>query len=391
MRVLFVHSGADLYGASRSLLRLSSRLARDGHAVLAILPYEGPLVEELKRSGVQVRVHTNLPVVTRGQYTRWRRLFSLIVRVPGSIFSLRSEVKRFRPQVMHSNTALILTSGIVSRLCRIPHVWHVREFFNEFKLLWKLYQWFMYLFADRIICVSVSVADQFAARIRRRKVAVIHNGFPRDEFEPVGADRIQDLKKEFGLVDCELVGVIGRIRCGRKGQDVFVRAVSLLKDKFLGVRYLLIGSPFPGNEEHLENLRRLMTELKVADRIIYTGDIKDIKAAYAALDVSVVPSALPEPFAGVTIESMAFGKPVVGTRTGGTIEQIEDGVTGYLVEPNDPHDLAEAIEKLLISPELRRTMGYSGRARFLSSFEFEPFYLNMISLYTETITGQRQS
>ena len=77
------------------------------------------------------------------------------------------------------------------------------------------------------------------------------------------------------------------------------------------------------------------------------------------------------------------GKPVIGTRLGGTVEQIEDGVTGFLVEPNDPRELAAALERLLADADLRRRMGENGRARFLRLFEFEAFYARIASVYAQ--------
>ena len=65
-------------------------------------------------------------------------------------------------------------------------------------------------------------------------------------------------------------------------------------------------------------------------------------------------SAEPEPFGGVTLESMAFSKPVIGTNIGGTPEQIIDDVTGILVAPNNSFEMGKAILKLINDPDLRK-------------------------------------
>ena len=270
MRLLFVHSGADLYGASRSLLRLSSRLARDGHGVLVVLPYDGPLRAVLETAGIQVRVHPRLPVVTRQRFRSLAGLGSLLWDVPRSIAELVNLAREFQPDVIHTNTALILSPGWAARLVGRPHVWHVREFFAEFGSAWNAYQWYMYWLADLIVCVSTPVARQFHPRILARKVRVIHNGFPRGEFQPVDAGRIAKFRRQHSLAGEKLVGLVGRIKLGRKGQDVFVRAAALLKDRYPDVRFLLIGSPFPGNEAHLENLLQLVKELEIEKTVVYT-------------------------------------------------------------------------------------------------------------------------
>jgi glycosyltransferase involved in cell wall biosynthesis len=217
---------------------------------------------------------------------------------------------------------------------------------------------------------------------------VIHNGFPANEFVDVAANRVEQFKAKYLSSEASyLVGVVGRIKFQRKGQEVFARAAALLRDKFPQARFLCIGSPYPGNEIHLSNLLRLVDELNLEGYVQYTGDIEDIKAAIKALDVVVLASAQPEPFGGVVIEAMALARPVVATGIGGSLEQVVDGVTGYLVEPGDPISMAEAIAKLLESSERRRMFGENGRARFLEKFEFEQFYQTILDVYRQAIAG----
>ncbi len=375
-----MHSGADLYGSGRSLLRLSSRLVRDGHAVLAVLPYDGALRAELEHNGASVTIHRNLPIVERHKMRRRLGLIKLLLSMPISVISLLRLAARFRPDIIHTNTAVVLSSGIAARIAGVPHVWHIREFFVDFPGLWQRYQWFMHRFSDVIICVSAAVAEQFDPRIRETRVTVVHNGFPKGEFG-TSPEAVAAFRQRFGIEGCPAVGVVGRIKLGRKGQETFVRAAACLQEAFPQARFLLIGSPFSGNEDHLDRLMALVQELGLQGKVIYTGDVDDVKAAYAALDISVLPSGQPEPFGGTVIESMAMGLPIVGTRHGGTVEQIEDGVTGFLVEPNNPEELAAALARLLGDAELRRRMGECGRERFLCLFEFGPFYDKMLSIY----------
>jgi len=72
---------------------------------------------------------------------------------------------------------------------------------------------------------------------------------------------------------------------------------------------------------------------------------------------------------------------VIGTRVGGTPEQIDDGVTGVLVAPDAPEEMARAIDRLVGDQRLREAMGAAARERFLRVFEFEPFYRRLWSLY----------
>jgi glycosyltransferase involved in cell wall biosynthesis len=133
----------------------------------------------------------------------------------------------------------------------------------------------------------------------------------------------------------------------------------------------------------------LVRELGLQQAAVFTGDVNDVKAAIAALDVMVLPSGQPEPFSGAVLEAMALAKPVVGTRLGGTVEQIDDGVTGLLVPPNEPAAMAAALCRLFGDPALRDRMGQAGRKRFLERFEFEPFYAAMLALYRDVAGNTR--
>lgn len=382
MRILFAHNNADLYGASRSLLRLTSRLARDGHEIRVLLPAEGPLLQALERNGVTVSIDRSLSIIERRTCRTPRGIIRLIAGLPRSVRRVQRLIDEFGPAMAHTNTSVVLPLAIAARRRRVPHIWHIREFYREFRAFWWFYQWFMARYADTIVCVSTAVARQFNILIRRRRTRVLHNGFPVKEFQPVDAERVAAFRARVGVKDEHvLVGVVGRVKLRRKGQETFVRAAGLLAPRHPDVRFLVIGSPYAGNESHLEDLKRLAEADGVLDRVLFTGEIEDIRAAYAALEVVVLPSGQPEPFGGVVVEAMATGKPVVGTRIGGTAEQIEDGRTGRLVAPSDPRAMADALEDLLGDPHMRRRMGAAGRQRYLRLFEFEVFYRRVLALY----------
>jgi glycosyltransferase involved in cell wall biosynthesis len=380
MNILFAHNNADLYGSSRSLLRLSSRLVKDGHAVSAVLPFDGPLGSALREIGVTVYVLPEMAVIERSIFKTAAGLLSFACRLPLSVFRLMRLIRKIGPDIVHSNTSVMIASALAGRFSRVRTIWHIREFYTDFPGFWKIYQQIMSFCSDRIICVSAAVQQQFSGRIQRKTI-VLHNGFPNEEFIPVDPGRIDAFKQQYGLAGFRLVGLVGRIILQRKGQDVFVQAAALLKERFPDVRFLLIGSCYPGNEFHGENLNRMVEELGVGDVVIQTGEVEDVKAAYSVLDISVLASAKPEPFGGVTIESMAFRKPVIGTNVGGTPEQIADGETGILVPPNDPQAMADALDRLLAAPDRARQMGAAGRKRFEEHFEFEPFYRKVQELY----------
>src|SRR5262249_25598869 len=81
----------------------------------------------------------------------------------------------------------------------------------------------------------------------------------------------------------------------------------------------------------------------------------------AAMDTLVLPATRSEGLGGVLLEAMALGVPVIATRLGGPLEIVEDHVSGLLVAPRQPAQLARAIEELLADPQLGRSLGEAGR------------------------------
>lgn len=384
MRIILVHSIADLYGASRSLLRLSSRLVQDNHDVLVILKEEGPLIKELESNNVSVKVMSNLACVDRQMFKSIKSFYLFIKEYMKSGKEFKTLLKEYQPDIVHTNTALILTSGFISKKCNVPHIWHIRESFKEFGVLWLFYRKLMLKNSDLILSVSTPIAEQFDLKKSSEKVSVLYNGFPMEEFEGISKDRVDNFKQRWGINNTINIGVVGRLKLYRKGQEVLIKAASVLNE-YDNLKFLLIGDPFPGNENHLNVLKELVKENDIEDKVVFTGGVEDIKAAYLALDVSVLTSCLPEPFGGVVIESMALERPVIGTSIGGTIEQIDEGVTGLKVPPNDHEKLAEALKKLIDSEDLRVEMGKSGRRRFVEKFEFEAFYEKLLEFYNDLL------
>ena len=125
----------------------------------------------------------------------------------------------------------------------------------------------------------------------------------------------------------------------------------------------------------------LINELNISDNVILAGEQDRMDVVYSCIDISIMASAKPEPFGGVTIESMAYGKPVIGTNIGGTPEQIIHNQTGLLIPPNDPLEMASAIKRLIDDEELRTKMGNKGKRRFYENFLFDPYFDKITRFY----------
>ncbi len=379
-RILYIHNSADLYGASRSLLRLLHGADRDRIHATVVLPQTGPLKDAIDALGITVLIDPTLAIVTR--YTSWVSV--LLYRFPVSVWKLARLIRKLDIDLVHTNTGVIVSPGIAAKIAGVPHIWHMRESFREGRpLLWKLYSAYIQMVSDRIVAVSHATAAQFS---NRRKVVVVHNGFSVDEFV-VAPERRHEFRQQLGIADSDLVtGCVGRIKWGRKGQEHLIQAAHLLKKRGIISKILIVGSPFPGNEIHLQRLQELARELSVENQVVFAGELADPKPAYTSMDIFVLPSAYPEPFGGVVMEAMCMALPVIATNLGGSLDQIVEGVTGFLVPPADPEHLAQRLEQLAKDPDLRRRMGIAGRERITREFALSEMVKKIETLYAEVLS-----
>lgn len=380
-RVLHVLHSADFYGASRCLLRLITTIDRRRFSPLVVMPEDGPLKKLIEAQGVEVVISPNLSVITRPVFRSWR-ILPFLLKYPFSVLSLRRLIKQKGIHLVHSNSGVLVSPALAAWLAGVPHIWHVRESFQEFRGLWPLYSRFITKFSSRVMTVSNAVAEQFHSR---KNVVVVHDGFTREEFDMPKEKLRAEFQSRYGLAGHFVVGCVGRIKWVRKGQEFLVRATALLKQRGLSIKALIVGAPFRGNEEHLTRLRELARELQVEDSVVFTGELPDARGTYAAMDALALTSAQPEPFGGVVMEAMAMGLPVIATNIGGSLDQVADGVTGLLIPPGDPVTLADAIEKLMVNPEMRRRMGEAGVERIHTHFSLAQMADKIERLFDEAI------
>ncbi|MEQ1626802.1 MAG: glycosyltransferase, partial [Nitrospira sp.] len=168
-----------------------------------------------------------------------------------------------------------------------------------------------------------------------------------------------------------------------KGVDVLVQAFALVVRNVPDARLLIAGD---GPER--KNLVELAEQLGVAAYVTFLGHLPQeaMETKLARAWVQVVPSRWAEPFGLVAVEAMMRETAVIASRMGGLEEILQDGETGYLVTPNDPHQLAQRLEELLCDRSKADAMGRSGRrvaeARFSLARQCEQF----MSLYQQMVS-----
>lgn len=244
--------------------------------------------------------------------------------------------------------------------------------------------------ADALIAVSEADRRRMhrVERIPMEKLRFVPNGIPALDPPDPGVD----LRTDFAVAPgCPVIGAVATLR-PVKALDVLIRAAVPLKARFPGLKVLIAGASVEGDvrDPEREKLAALARELGVGDEIVFLGRRSDVSNVLAALDVAILSSDFEGSPLSV-LEYMAAGKPVVATRVGGVPDVVEDGVTGFLVDPQDPNGLASAVAQLLDDPSRAAAMGRAGRERCRRKFSIENTTRQIEGLYEELYSAKSLS
>lgn len=246
---------------------------------------------------------------------------------------------------------------------------------------------------EAIIAVSQGIESHIKEQYDvKHEIRLVFRGVDETLFSPKNVSRedIESLKAQWQLnSDSPVIMLPGRIT-RLKGQDYFLKALALVKNK--NYQAVLVGD-LSENVGLVDELNQIVNEHDLGDRVKFVGYCSNMPTAFSLADVVVSASSTePEAFGRTTVEAMAMGKPVVATAHGGSLETVIDGETGWLVKPADAKDMAKAIEHVLsLDQEERERIGKAGQARVLENFTTTSMCSQTIELYRELIERRMDS
>ncbi|MEN9934580.1 MAG: hypothetical protein RLZZ387_1159 [Chloroflexota bacterium] len=205
------------------------------------------------------------------------------------------------------------------------------------------------------------------------RLNLIPNGVDTERFQPRPPDPASRAAWDIPA-DAPLVGVFGRLS-RQKGHRVLFEAMPRVWEAHPRA-HLVVG----GQGELEQELRALAAQAGGAGRVHFAGQIEDVPATLAAVDLVVLPS-LYEGLPFAALEGMAMERAVVATAVDGTAEVIEHGHSGLLVPPGDPEALAAGLITALGDTALRAQLGRAGRERILARFDQHQMLERTFALY----------
>ncbi len=359
LRVVYLDHVARLSGGEIALLRLLPHLRRvNAHVILG---EEGPLTARLAQAGISVEV---LPIAAAARDAR-KDTVRLGGASPAALLStlayvarLTLRLRQLRPDLVHTNSLKAGVYGsLAARAAGVPVVWHLRDRIAPDYLpppAVRFVRGLVGRMADGVIANSIATLDTLPPRethdaraIGARKRGQVQRVIP-DSVERSPYPHTPD-------PSTTTFGMVGRI-APWKGQDLFLRAFAAAFPTG-AQRAVIVGAPLFGEESHELQLRALVAQLGLAERVQLRGFRADVWRELAGMDVLVHASVIPEPFGQVVLEGMAAGLAVIAPDEGGPATVIGDGETGHLFAARSVDALATAMQTLGADPGARERLG----------------------------------
>ena len=219
-------------------------------------------------------------------------------------------------------------------------------------------------YVKKIFAVSYALKNALEQN-KIKNIKVIYNGINVNEWK-VSENEIEKFKQKYNLFNKKIVFFGGRLSTLKGGKRILMAMKKVTKQVPESV-LLVVG----GKEKYAQKMLDLAKNKGIS--LMLTGWIegKELKSAYHSSDLVVVPSIYLDPFPTINLEAMACKKPVIGSCFGGTPEIIQDGVTGYIVNPLDIQIMAEKIIELLKNPQKAKQFGKNGYQRVKKYFSLD--------------------
>jgi len=235
--------------------------------------------------------------------------------------------------------------------------------------------------ADLVITVCNAFALELGsvARVAPERIRVRHNSIR--PVSPSAAEDVRALRERLGIIENEAVILsVGRLSKEKAHADL-IKAFKQLCEANPDLNFKLV---IVGDGPEREPLESAAAQSGVSQRIIFAGQVTDVRPFYAMSDVFVLPS-LTEGSPNVLLEAMAASVPVVATAVGGVPEIVENEESALLVPANDPASLAAAIARVLTDQDLAQRLTAHAAELVATRYTPEKYVRSLIEIYREVI------
>ncbi len=379
-------------GADKVAFNLANGFCKKGHQVFVVTNTQDKKKEKLGINFEGMKVYR---IYLPCYHERWKAYLSLYN--PKAVGKLKDVLQDTRPDIVHVHNIHYYFSYYSLRIAKkyskaVFLTVHDVMLFNYRKLATKKYtekfdcrtNWWDHLkqaqkrynplrnivihyylkYVDKIFAVSNALKEALNQN-GIQNVEVIHNGIDVENWQ-IEQEKIKEFKNKFDLQNKKIVLFGGRLS-GLKGGGKIIEAMDLVSKEMPEAVLLVLGK----KDHYAQQMKQLAREKDV--NLILTDWIEkdELKSAYWSSDIVVTPSLCLDTFNLMNLEAMVCHKPVLGTCFGGTPEIVQDGETGYIVNPFNIELMAEKILDLLTNSQKAKQFGEIGYQRVKKGFSLE--------------------
>jgi glycosyltransferase involved in cell wall biosynthesis/GT2 family glycosyltransferase len=317
------------------------------------------------------------PTFSLGAANRWK--------YPFAILRLARLLRSESVAVLHAHCFDATFVGLIAaRLARVPFVFTRHHSDHNVRLgkRWhtRIDAWCA-RHADQVIAVSEATRRVMTSieRVPEDQITVIYNGMEPLR-EPVAED-VERVRRELCLSKKNVCLMLARLH-EEKGHRFLLDAIPEIQARVGHAVFL-----FAGDGPDRAALQAEVQVRGLGETVRFLGRRDDVPELISLSSVVVLPS-LAESFGFVVLEAMSLGTPVVAAATGGIPELVTDGESGLLVPPADSRSLADAISRVIESPQLARSLTERGKD-CVATFSLERMIRGYESVYAAILAARR--
>lgn len=290
-------------------------------------------------------------------------------------------VHALNPSVVHCFLPLITFMGsLAGRIARVPLVVTSRRALGTHQKRHPVLRPLDHMAArlsHRITVNSQAVRNDMVRcdQVDASKLLLIYNGVDTGPFAAAVSCE-KDVRRDLNLKKTTKLMIVIANLIPYKGHSDLLKAAKAVVEWFPDAVFLLVGED-RGIQRELE---QDVANLGIGRSVRFLGRRDDVPTLLTASDISILPSH-EEGFSNVILESMASGLPVVATDVGGNSEAVLNGITGWVIPPEDPRALAAKIIDLLKDPNRAEEWGRRGRERANQMFTVKKMVAAHMDLY----------
>jgi glycosyltransferase involved in cell wall biosynthesis len=310
----------------------------------------------------------------------------------GNAARLVSLIRQEKVSVVHAGSRAPAFSALGA--ARATHTPFVATYHGVYKAQSSLKRWYNAVMTrgDLVIANSDYTRAHVLAehRVDPDKVVTIPRGVDLDRFNPsfVTPNRVEALRSAWGVAadDRRMVVLLAGRLTRIKGHLTIVEAVRRLAEAGRSDLLVVFAGDDQGRTGYAQELQDAIGSAGLDHAFRIVGHCDDMPAAYLLCDIAILPTTVPESFGRAAVEPQVMGRPVIASNHGGVTETVLDGVTGWLVAPEDPAAWAAALELAAdLGPARRMQMGLAGQRRCRELYSVETMCAATLAAYERVL------